>query len=156
MRAAEHPELVRLMRAGGHAVENHGQRHPLAFSGPAGWRREIATAQDTLTAITGVPPRFYRALAGLRNPFLDPVLHAQGLHLASWTRREFDTRARSADAVFAALTDELLAGDILLLHDGNAGAREGREPLILEVLPRLLQTLKSRGLRPVTLRDVLP
>ncbi len=157
-RAARHPQLVQAIVAGGHAVENHGQRHHThaAFSGPAGWLREVGEAQATLEAITGQTPRFFRALAGLRNPFLDPVLHALGLRLASWSRRGYDTRARSAEVVLAALTRDLAAGDILLLHDGNAGARPGEAPLILAVLPRLLAELAALGLKPVTLRAVLP
>ena len=57
--------------------------------GPGGWRREVGQGAATLQAITGQAPRFYRAVAGLRNPWLDPVLHGLGLRLASWTRRGF-------------------------------------------------------------------
>lgn len=154
-RAAAHPELVQAIVAAGHAVENHGQRHrnALAFSGFAGWRRELADAQHTLTALAGSPPRFYRALAGIRNPFLDPVLQTLGLRLASWTRRGFDTRNASPSDVLARLSRDLAAGDILLLHDGHAARDAGGEPVILGVLPELLSLLARRGLQPVTLRD---
>lgn len=152
-RAAAHPELCRNMLAAGHRIENHGARHPtlLSLSGPAGWRREILDGQHILQRVTGQTPRFYRAVAGLRNPFLDPVLHACGLQLASWTRRGFDTRAQKADQVLQRLTHELAAGDILLLHDGNAARTPLGEALIVTVLPRLLDAIRVRGLTPVTL-----
>ena len=51
--------------------------------------------------------------------------------------------------------DALRAGDILLLHDGNAARGHGGAPVIAEVLPRLLDTLESRRLTPVTLRAAL-
>lgn len=152
-RAAEQPALCRAIVAAGHAIENHGQRHrgDAPLLGPAGWRREVGDAQRALTAITGRAPRFYRAMAGLRNPWLDPALHGLGLTLASWTRRGFDTRSADPDRVLARLLDGLAAGDILLLHDGHAARTAGGEPVILAVLPRLLDALAARGLTPVTL-----
>ena len=157
-RAAAHPELVRAMVAAGHAVENHGMRHRnhLAFSGPRGWRREIDDAQQVLAQLAGTPPRFYRALAGLRNPFLDPVLQQLGLRLASWSQRGFDTRCANAGEVLARLKQGLAPGAILLLHDGHAARDTAGTPIILSVLPALLDELAARQLTPVTLRSRLP
>ncbi len=154
-RAAAHPELCRAIVAAGHAVENHGQLHRKYYSllGPRGWRREVGAAQITLETITGQRPHFFRALAGLRNPFLDPVLHRLGVRLASWTRRGYDTRIGDADRVLARLTRNLAAGDILLLHDGHAARTAAGRPVILDVLPRLLDELALRKLKPVTLRS---
>ena len=152
-RAQAQPDLCRRMAADGHRIENHGARHPTlcSLSGPAGWRREILDGQHMLRSITGQAPHFYRAVAGLRNPFLDPVLHGLGLRLASWTRRGFDTRERDAAKVLQRLMDELAAGDILLLHDGNAARTAQGTPLIVAVLPQLLDAIRARGLTPVTL-----
>ena len=43
----------------------------------------------------------------------------------------------------------------MLLHDGHAARSRGGGPVILEVLPRLLELLSTKGLRPVTLRSAL-
>ncbi len=152
-RAAAHPELCRKLLAAGHRIENHGAHHPIlcSFSSPAAWRREILGGQHILHHITGMTPQFYRPVAGLRNPFLDPVLHACGLHLASWTRRGFDTRERDANKVLQRLTHQLAAGDILLLHDGNAARTTSGEALVVTVLPQLLAAIRGHGLSPVTL-----
>src|SRR5512141_2015764 len=84
-KAARHPDLCREIVRRGHAVENHSQRHRHDFSllGRAGIRREVQAAQETLTALTGERPLFFRAPAGLRNPLLVPVLAQLGLQLAS-------------------------------------------------------------------------
>lgn len=157
-RAARHADLCREIVRRGHAVENHSQRHRHNFSllGPRGFARELAAAQDTLTAITGERPRFFRAPAGLRNPFLDPVLHREDLILASWTRRGFDTREGDPQRVLARLTRNLAGGDILLLHDSHCATTPAGQPVILDVLPPLLARLAAAGLRPVTLRSTLP
>lgn len=154
-RAQRHPELCREIVRRGHAVENHGQHHRHNFSlmGPGGLRRELLQAQDTLTAITGQRPGFFRAPAGLRNPLLDPLLPGLGLRLASWTRRGFDTRTGDADLLLRRLVKGLRAGDILMLHDGNAARTPAGQPVILQVLPRLLERVAAAGLHPVTLRD---
>ena len=97
----------------------------------------------------------FRAPAGLRNPFLDPVLTHLDLRLASWTRRGFDTVNSDASSVYRRLAEPLNAGDILLLHDGHAARDRAGAPVILGVLERLLETLEQRSLRAVTLRSAL-
>jgi peptidoglycan/xylan/chitin deacetylase (PgdA/CDA1 family) len=157
-RAREHPALCREIVARGHRVENHGDSHSKAFAtfGPGRMKADIAAAQTTLGAITGQPPRYFRATAGLRNPCLDPVLHDLGLKLASWTRRPYDTRCADPDTVLQRLTRQLTAGDILLMHDGHAARTADGQPVILAVLPRLLALLRENSLTPVTLPDPTP
>ncbi|RXZ43870.1 polysaccharide deacetylase family protein [Crenobacter cavernae] len=155
--ARRYPALCREIVARGHAVENHSQHHHHSFSlsGPWALAREVDAAQATLAEITGVAPRFFRAPAGLRNPFLEPVLHRRGLRLASWTRRAFDTRQNSPARVLAILTRDLAGGDILLLHDAHAARTLSGQPVILDVLPGLLGAIRLRGLHTVTLGAAL-
>jgi peptidoglycan/xylan/chitin deacetylase (PgdA/CDA1 family) len=152
-----HSCLAREIVRRGHTIENHSQHHLHRFSvmGPGGMRAEIARAQDTIEAVTGQRPRFFRAPAGLRSPFLEPVLAQLGLRLASWTRRGFDTVNPDPAVVYRRLTRDLRGGDILLLHDGHAAHTPSGSPVILEVLPRVLQAVSAAKLTPVTLRSVL-
>ena len=156
-KAARFPELCRDIVRRGHAIENHSQHHRHYFSlmGLRGITRELQTAQDTLTSLTGERPLFFRAPAGLRNPFLDPVLTQLGLRLASWSSRGFDTRIGDARRIQNKLLPGLQAGAIVLLHDGNAARTLDGQPVILEVIPALLQCAATRGLRWVTLRQAL-
>jgi peptidoglycan-N-acetylglucosamine deacetylase len=155
--ATRHPELCREIARRGHFVENHSRTHLLAFAlrGPGATRREVSAAQSDLAAITGRPPRFFRAPAGIRSPFLDPVLHDLGLKLVSWTRRGFDTRKTDVDLVATLLADGMAAGDILLMHDGHCARTPDREPVVVQVLPRLIKHAQSLGLRPVTLEHAI-
>jgi peptidoglycan/xylan/chitin deacetylase (PgdA/CDA1 family) len=156
-KAARYPDLCREIVRRGHAVENHSQhhRHHFALMGYSGFMRELQSAQDTLTTITGQRPLFFRAPAGLRNPFLDPVLARLGLQLASWSTRSFDTRIRDAERVKMRLLRGLRAGAILLLHDGDAARTLDGIPVILEVLPTVLAAARAANLRFVTLRQAL-
>ncbi|MDP9008196.1 MAG: polysaccharide deacetylase family protein [Pseudomonadota bacterium] len=157
-RVLRYPDLAQEIIRCGHVIENHSQRHRHNFSllGPGAMNAEISRAQESIHRVTGSLPKFFRAPAGLRNPFLDPVLVRLKLHLASWTRRGFDTVTPDPDIVLRRLTNPLQSGDILLLHDGHAARSRSGTPVILEVLPRLLDALNSAGLVPVTLRSALP
>jgi peptidoglycan/xylan/chitin deacetylase (PgdA/CDA1 family) len=153
-----YPDLAREIVRSGHGIENHSQRHRHNFSllGPNAMNKEVSQAQESIFRVTGISPQFFRAPAGLRNPFLDPVLARLKLQLASWTRRGFDTVSADADAVFRRLANPLQAGDILLLHDGHAARTASGQAVILDVLPRLLDALTASGLKSVTLRSALP
>jgi peptidoglycan-N-acetylglucosamine deacetylase len=156
--ALRHPALCREITRRGHSVQNHTQRHSHNFSflGMGGFAREIGRAQATLADITGARPRFFRAPAGLRNPFLAPVLQRLDLQLVSWTRRGFDTVQRQPTRVLKRLSKGLAAGDILLLHDGNAARAPDGQAVVLQVLPALLKGFEQHGLRAVTLTDAIP
>lgn len=145
--------LAHEIRRRGHDIENHSQHHPWYFSllGPVRMEREIRQAQDAIAQVTGVPARFFRAPAGLRNPFLDYVLAGLDLTLASWTRRGFDTRNGNVERVHRMLTHNLAAGDILLLHDGHAARTRRGVPVLIETLPLLVQDIRQAGLHTVTL-----
>jgi peptidoglycan-N-acetylglucosamine deacetylase len=154
-KAARHPDLCREIVRRGHALENHTQHHchNFAFLGYARFMRELQAGQDTLTAIAGRRPMFFRAPAGLRNPFLDPALHRLGLQLASWSVRGFDTRIGDVERVRSRLVRGLRPGAILLLHDGNAARTPAGIPVILEVLPAVLAAAAAANLHFVTLRE---
>ena len=156
-RVQQHPALVQRMIAEGHHIENHSMRHRHYFSvmGMGGMKKEIMRAQQVIEAATGRKPQFFRAPAGLRNPFLDPVLHQLDLQLVSWTRRGFDTRVHDAAKITRRLLAHARAGDILLMHDGNASRRKNGEPVILEVLPQLIDKLTQQDLRFVRVADGL-
>jgi peptidoglycan-N-acetylglucosamine deacetylase len=153
-RVERFPVLAREIVDRGHALENHSYRHLHRFSllGPKALRAEVARAQQAIVGATGQTPRFFRAPAGLRNPFLEPVLAPARLQLVSWTRRGFDTVSRDPGRVLARLTRRLAAGDILMLHDGHAARSVSGVPIALEVLPPLLAAVRALGLAPVTLR----
>lgn len=156
-KAIKHPAICQEIIRRGHAIENHSQRHRHLFSllGPKGFTQEIQAAQNTFISITGQRPLFFRAPAGLRNPFLNPVLERLNLTLASWSVRGFDTCNNNVEQIKTKLLGHLKAGAILLLHDGNAARSHQGTPIILAVLPDLLKTAKAQSLHFVTLRQAL-
>lgn len=144
--AEKYPELVEEIARRGHGVENHSWHHAWSFcfqSAPS-IRAELERTQQLLARLAGRRPSYFRAPAGLRNPWLDSVLRGNGLTLVSWTRRGFDTVTTDPQAVAGRLTRVLAAGDILLLHDR-------RSPAMLAALTLLLERLADEGLRAIRL-----
>jgi peptidoglycan/xylan/chitin deacetylase (PgdA/CDA1 family) len=148
-----YPQLARDIVMRGHSIENHSHQHPHHFSlmGIRTLTTEISRAQNAIFQATGYTPRYFRAPAGLRSPLLDPVLQNLNLELVSWTRRGFDTIEQDPAKVRKRLEHKLSAGDILLLHDGNCAMTPWGQPVILDVLPKLLNTLQNSSLHAVSL-----
>jgi peptidoglycan/xylan/chitin deacetylase (PgdA/CDA1 family) len=153
-KAAARPDLVAEIIRRGHSVENHSYNHRnlFAFSSSRNLKIEvIATQQVIRSADAGGSPMFFRAPFGFRSPLLGGVLRQTRLQHVAWTRRGYDAVCRNPDAVFRRLAHKLSAGDILLLHDGGSARTRKGQPVVLEVLPRLLEQCASHGLRSVSL-----
>jgi peptidoglycan/xylan/chitin deacetylase (PgdA/CDA1 family) len=145
-RAAARPQLVREIAARGHGIGNHSATHPSAWFwalGPRRMRAEIAHCQQTLLAITGIAPRWFRAVVGMANPFVSAPLRDLGLARVAWSARGFDAVAADPASVIARIERGLSPGAIVLLHEG---ASHGRN---LDTIALLLQRLDARGYRTV-------
>ncbi len=153
--AETHPDLIQRIVREGHQVENHSFSHKatFAFNGPKGIANEITRAQQALTQSSGRAPRFFRPMAGIRNPLLEPVLSTHGLRLVSWSRRGFDTQFRDPDQLHRRLTKGLSAGQILMMHDGNAAYYKNGITVTVACLPTILQSISDAGLTTVTLDE---
>jgi len=152
-RAATFPHIVAEIVRRGHSVENHSNRHPIGFAcySVGALRREVDRAQVTLTSIAGTAPAFFRAPFGIRSPLLAPALVVMPLGYVSWTRRGYDRASRCPAAILRRLTRGLAAGDILVLHDRAASRTRAGRPVVLDVLPALLQQIEAAGLRVLSL-----
>ncbi len=141
-RARAQPELLREILRRGHELGNHSASHPQAWFWalpPSRMRAEIEGAQRTLQAITGTAPRWFRAVVGMANPFVGPVLRDASLARVAWSARGYDAVLRDPAPVVARIERDLAPGAIVLLHEG---ARHGRN---VEMIALLLQRMRALG-----------
>lgn len=157
-RAIVYQRVLREVVARGHRVENHTFSHPrsFAFSLRRSLDREVGRSQEVLARLTGRPPAWFRAPAGVQNPLLEACLARHGLRLASWTRRGLDTIDPDPRRILRRITRNLQPGDVLVLHDGREQLAARTELPVLEVLPPLLERLEEAGLTSVPLPEPAP
>jgi peptidoglycan-N-acetylglucosamine deacetylase len=152
-RAARHPELVREIVRRGQDIGNHSMTHPSAWFwalGPKRLAREIGRTQDTLQAITGTAPRWFRGVVGMSNPFVFAALKRHGLARVGWRARGFDGVSPDVTRVVTLIERDLAPGAIVLLHEGAAHGGN------IETIRLLLQRLSALGYRAVLPEPLLP
>jgi len=145
-RAVQHPEQVNDILRRGHQIGNHSASHPSAWFWalpPGAMRRQIETAQQQLLAVGGRAPQLFRAVVGMSNPFVEPVLRQLGLQRVGWSARGFDSVVADPEAVWQRLQKGLCPGAVLLLHEGAAHGQS------VAILARVLQQLDAQGYRCV-------
>lgn len=115
----QHPDIVRRIHSGGHAIGNHTWSHSyLYFMGRARIAEEIDRTQKAVHQATGYTPRLFRPPYGGRWFGLYPVLRERGMHLVQWSISGDDWKLE-ADAIVSGVCDGLRPGSIILLHDGR-------------------------------------
>jgi len=143
-KVARYPELTYMILAAGHAIGNHTQTHP-QFSfwrlGPKALAREIDGFEGTITSLGIATPLWFRAPAGMKNPFLHPILATRGLQLVGWSARGFDTRIDDSGKIACRIKRCIASGTIILLHERR------QSQICLQVLERLLHELTAEHFR---------
>lgn len=150
-RAQARPELVREIVLRGHDIGQHSHTHPQAWFWalpPRAMRAQIDQAQAALTTITGTPPRWFRAVVGMSNPFVAASLKRHGLARAAWSARGFDGVHCEPARVVERIDRDLAPGAIVLTHEGAAHGRN------VETLALLLERLRERGYRCVLPQEI--
>ena len=137
---AEHPELVRMMLARGHAIANHSQTHPSgAFwcLPPSAIGRQIDQCNAALTTITGETPRLFRAPVGIKNPFVHPILSRRNMTLIGWSVRGFDAFGDDVERVVRRIVPRVRNGSIIVMHQGRGFS--------VACVSRVVDELQARG-----------
>ncbi|MEU8632901.1 polysaccharide deacetylase family protein [Amycolatopsis sp. NPDC048633] len=151
--AAAYPAQVRAQVSAGMWVGNHSYTHPhLTQQSQSQMDSEISRTQQAISAAGGGTPKLFRPPYGETNGTLQAVEAKYGLRQIIWDVDSQDWNNASVDAIVQA-NARLGNGQIILMHEwpGNT----------LSAIPRIAQTLASRGLcagmiSPQTGRAVAP
>lgn len=155
----ERPEAVADLAEAGHELGNHLWSHTDASTqDPDEIRAEIERTARAIRAAGGGDPTL------IRPPYHkgpeEVAAAAQGLGVRAVVLRSIavsDWAAESEDEVFDPVLAAAGPGDIVCLHDGISSDkrdRDSREPTVAAV-KRLVPALLERGLRPVTVSELL-
>ena len=153
-RARRAPDVVRGIVGGEHEIGNHGWSHrSLWLCGPRQTRREVLRGHDTLTALTGAAPRFFRPSWGMVNAALPAALRACGERAVRWSLQPEGLRPVSAGVQVVRVLRGAHTGAIVDLHD--AEGTPGAPARLVEALPRMIDGLRAAGYAFTTVGELL-
>lgn len=148
------PDLVRRMADEGHQLANHGWHHRKLHRRTPGYvRDDLERGTDSIERASGIRPRHFRAPHGFRSPWVTYIASSLGQRTVGWSLGVWDSaRPGSGEIARRAITG-LRAGSILLLHDGDGYDPDGDRMQTAEALPQIVDGLRGRDFRFVTLPD---
>jgi cellulose synthase/poly-beta-1,6-N-acetylglucosamine synthase-like glycosyltransferase/peptidoglycan/xylan/chitin deacetylase (PgdA/CDA1 family)/spore germination protein YaaH len=157
--AEQFPETIRREYAAGHTVGNHTYTHPnVAAESPEETQLELSTTLRLIEHDTGHATKLFRppynADSEPQTPEeITPIVRAQDMQYITIGERD-DPRdwepGIKADAILNEVLAEAENGHIILLHDGG-----GDRSQTVAALPRLIDNLRARGYRFVSLPELL-
>ena len=154
-RVRAHPGVLAALGDAGHEVQLHCWRHVRHTE-----MTEHELATDTDAALDelrrrGVVPRCWRPPWGVCTAATRRVARERGLTLVGWDVDTHDWRGDRAGEMSAAIAGDLRPSSVVLMHDGigpGATRADCRETAAL--VPRLVETLRARSLRPALLSEL--
>jgi peptidoglycan-N-acetylglucosamine deacetylase len=142
---------TRLELRSGDAVEDHTETHPFLASLPAKQQREQMLNQMIRIELLGGPrPRLFRPPYGSFNPTTFRELGKLHLLTILWSTDTTDFREPGVQAIVNSALAGAHPGAIILMHDGG-----GDRAQTIAALPAIVKGLRARGLRPVTVPQLL-
>jgi peptidoglycan/xylan/chitin deacetylase (PgdA/CDA1 family) len=151
------PALVARLRAQGHQVALHGDRHRLQLKlGRATLLDDLQRGTAAIEDAVGERPRWHRPPYGIYSPSGLAAARAAGLEPLLWSRWGKDWRGLTTPAKIArrALRG-LLPGDVILLHDADFYSSRGSHLRTARAVEIVLVELSRRKLCTVLPADVV-
>ncbi len=146
---ARFPALVARMVDEGHELGNHTyDHHRLHILPLVEVANELERNRRLLHQITGQTAYLFRPPGGRTSAQVQTVVDSLGYTTVFWQLDSAELApGMTPDRVYHRVVDSIKDGDIVLLHNGD--------PNILVALPRILETLSSRGYQFVTVSELM-
>ena len=148
------PDISKALMDDGHLLGNHSYHHD-AFRWLDPRYPELDDTQAAFKRRLGVCPALYRPPHGSHTPFMANVVADHGMEMVTWDVSAADWATNDGTLVAKRVLDRVKPGSIILLHDGIDGNIGADRSVILNALPLILDGLRERGLKPVTLDKLL-
>lgn len=136
---------LRQMLAEGNEIGDHTMNH-VEYPGTS----QIAGAASLIRGATHFEPCLFRPPGGAVNSGVIATAGSLGMTTINWDVDPSDWRTPGSAAVYSRIVGAARPGSIILMHDGG-GDRSGT----LAALPRIIDTLRGRGYRFVTVSELL-
>lgn len=142
---SRYPAAMRQILRAGDEIGNHTMHH-IEFPGYG----EIAPATTLAEAITHFRPCLFRPPGGAVDSAVIGAAGEDGLRTITWDVDPADWSTPGTEAIYSRVVDAARPGSIILMHDGGGPRDE-----TLAALPRIIDTLRSRGYGFATVTGLL-
>jgi peptidoglycan-N-acetylglucosamine deacetylase len=156
-RAELRPDLTQRMLAVGGEIGNHAyvDAHvDLRQLQPQPLQQSLTMTHDAITSITGQVPVTFRPPFGFYNSQVLAVAGRFGYTTVLWDVDSLDWQGLKAQQVQANVLPKVRNGSIVLMHAAITAGGAGLTGTV-EALPQIINALRQRGLRLVTVREML-
>jgi len=144
----ERPRLAARVKAAGHELANHSYSHRQMLARPASWYDEEIARTEAALASAGGGSGLFRPPYGKKLWGLPRAVERAGLTMVMIDVEEPTTNDPAEYA--RQMVAEARPGSILLLH-----AMFGANQTARDALPLVLDGLKAKGLRPVSVGELI-
>lgn len=145
-----HPDLVKRIVDAGYEIGSHGHKHDNYSSYEENEiRRQIATAHQMLTELTGKAPKLIRLPNGDFDKRVLRVANDMGYQVIQWDTDSLDWRNPGVDTIVQRVVGHAHPGDIILLHASDSSKQTH------EALPIIIDQLRAQGYDFVTVGQLL-
>lgn len=151
---AQRPDITKALLADGQVVGNHSYLHDAVRYLDPGYP-ELERAERAIARETGVCPALFRPPHGTHTPFMSHIVDDRGMTLVTWDVSAQDWVEDDPGRLAANILAKVKPGSIILLHDGLDGNIPADRSVVVKALPAILDGLAAKGLRPVTLPELL-
>lgn len=149
----EAPELVSRIAAEGHQIGNHTYNHlDLLKLDRRTVEAEIDKTNEAIAAITGSKPVLIRPPHGFRDAAVLGIIRDRGMVPVEWSVASRDWTNPGVAIIVRRTVQQVKNGSIILLHDGAGDVSRAQT---IEATRRIIQELKGRGYRFVTVGGLL-
>lgn len=137
----KNPELAKEIQSAGHWIGSHSQTHPDAWKvAPKVWNEDVRKGHETIAAVLGKSPVFFRPPYGHFIPGLNQFPQKSKTLLWTLMPGDFDEKLQGND-IAARTLENIRTREIIVLHDSLKAA-----PRLLSALPIILDGIEEKRL----------
>lgn len=141
------PEVAQEVRAAGHAIGNHSWDHPSRPRDPVG---QIQKTDAAIEKALGFRPTLFRPPYGIIKNGMAAQAEREKDAVLIWSADCADWKKPGVGSIASMIISQATPGGIALMHDGGGDRHQ-----TVEALPRIINTLRARGYRFVTIPELL-
>lgn len=145
-----HPEIVGHIVKDGYEIGSHGHKHTnYSELNDDEIRKQITTAHQILTDVTGTSPKLIRLPNGDFDKRVLRIADELGYTVIQWDTDSQDWMNKGADTIVKRVVSRAHPGDIVLLHASDSSKQTA------DALPLIIDQLRDKGYEFVTVSELI-